>query len=176
MSFFYDLNARLAKLAAEQDAKQISEDVKASAPKSQLAESLAVAETDYSAKKAAAGKDIGKPGKNFSKIAKSAGAKYGSKAAGERVAGAVLNKLRHPKESMGMADEGNAFSGAVVKAKADGIQPGEKINVGGKTYPVKEAGTPMTPKQKSFAKLAPPTDKITFADKIAGAKKKLMKC
>jgi hypothetical protein len=35
-------------------------------------------------------------------------------------------------------DEGNAFSGAVAKAKKDGIQPGEKINVGGKEYPVKE--------------------------------------
>jgi hypothetical protein len=37
-----------------------------------------------------------------------------------------------------MTDEGNAFSGAVAKAKADGIQPGEKISVGGKEYPVKE--------------------------------------
>lgn len=37
-------------------------------------------------------------------------------------------------------DEGNAFSGAVAKAKQDGIQPGEKINVGGKEYPVKEEG------------------------------------
>lgn len=36
---------------------------------------------------------------------------------------------------------------------------------------VKEAG--MTPKQRSFAKLAPPVDKITFADKIAGAKKEV---
>jgi len=35
-------------------------------------------------------------------------------------------------------DEGNAFSGAVAKAKQDGVQPGEKINVGGKEYPVKE--------------------------------------
>lgn len=196
---------------------------------------------DYSAKKARAGKDIGKPGKAFSKIAKSAGEKYGSKAAGERVAGAVLKKLR-TKESMGMTDEGNAFSKAVVDAKKDGIQPGEKINVGGKTYPVKEAhgdvgqvlgkmandvnqfkqsgelsdnlynalfdlwmdempygtakarsGDPyewitqrldqevgmsegsssMTPKQKSFAALAEPKDKITFADKIAGAKKEV---
>jgi hypothetical protein len=146
------------------------------------------------------------------------------------------------------ADEGNAFSGAVVRAKADGIQPGEKIQVGGKTYPVKEAnatpqyvpdpvskpvtkpvakasapvygpgdldgatappakgkdgrypivtsgphkgkrwspatpgptnssmkegGVPMTPKQQKFAKLAPPVDKITFADKIVGAKKEV---
>jgi hypothetical protein len=52
------------------------------------------AKKSYSAKKAAAGKDIGKPGKNFEKIAKSAGKKYGSKEAGKRVAGAVLAKLR----------------------------------------------------------------------------------
>jgi hypothetical protein len=32
---------------------------------------------------------------------------------------------------------------------------------------------PMTAKQKSFAALAPPKDKITFADKIAGAKKEV---
>jgi hypothetical protein len=31
----------------------------------------------------------------------------------------------------------------------------------------------MSAKQKSFAKLAPPADKITFADKIAGAKKEV---
>jgi len=36
-----------------------------------------------------------------------------------------------------------------------------------------EADRPMTAKQKSFAKLAPPADKITFADKIAGAKKEV---
>ena len=38
-------------------------------------------------------RDEGKPGKNFAKIAKSAGARYGSKEAGERVAGAVRAKL-----------------------------------------------------------------------------------
>ena len=86
MTFFYDLNKRLANLSQQQT----------------LTEG-AVAERatgDYSAKKAAAGKDIGKPGKNFSKIAADAVKRYGSKAAGERVAGAVLNKLRNPKESM----------------------------------------------------------------------------
>jgi hypothetical protein len=40
------------------------------------------------------GEDEGKPGKNFSKIAKDAGKRYGSKEAGERVAGAVRNKLK----------------------------------------------------------------------------------
>lgn len=48
----------------------------------------------YSAKAARKGKDIGKPGKNFSKIATKAGKKYESKAAGKRVAGAILAKQR----------------------------------------------------------------------------------
>jgi len=91
MTFFYDLNKKLADLAKKQD----------------LAESAQpVAERstgDYSAKKAAAGKDIGKPGKMFSKIAKSAGKRYGSKESGEKVAGAVLAKLR-AKESVEEAD------------------------------------------------------------------------
>jgi hypothetical protein len=53
-----------------------------------------VSEAGYSAKAGRAGKDLGKPGKNFGKIAAGAAERYGSKAAGERVAGAVLNKLR----------------------------------------------------------------------------------
>jgi len=48
----------------------------------------------YSAKAASAGKDIGRPGKNFSKIAAKASKEYGSKAAGQRVAGSILAKLR----------------------------------------------------------------------------------
>jgi hypothetical protein len=115
MTFFYDLNKRLAQLADKQDAKQISEDVKASAPKSQLAEAVDVAEAGYSAKAGRAGKDLGKPGKNFSKIAKGAAERYGSKAAGERVAGAVLNKLRHPKEDQEV--EESAFQAAIGKKK-----------------------------------------------------------
>ena len=58
---------------------------------------------DYSAKKARAGKDIGRPGKQFAKIAKSAGERYGSKERGEKVAGAVLAKLR-AKEDVNEAD------------------------------------------------------------------------
>ena len=54
-----------------------------------------MARRSYSAKAAAAGKDIGKPGKAFDKIAASAGRRYGSKAAGERVAGSILAKLRN---------------------------------------------------------------------------------
>lgn len=52
----------------------------------------------YSAKKAVAGNDIGKPGKNFAKIEKSAAKKYGSKEVGEKVAGAILRNLRAKKK------------------------------------------------------------------------------
>jgi hypothetical protein len=222
MTFFYDLNKRLADLAKKQE---LNESIGSTSG------FLEASTGDYSAKKAAAGKDIGKPGKMFSKIAKSAGKEYGSKERGEKVAGAVLAKLR-AKESVeenvpnlkghdtkygvvvvghndgkpvktfdneadakAYADkgirvggglkqgsvrtmvapkkktaEGNAFTGALAKTPK-----GEKFKVGGKeftdTSSLEEVG--MTPKQKSFAKLAPPTNKITFADKIAGAKKEV---
>jgi len=48
----------------------------------------------YSAKAGAKGRDLGKPGKNFAKIEASAAKRYGSKAAGERVAGGILANLR----------------------------------------------------------------------------------
>ena len=159
MSFFYNLNKRLADLSAKQDATHLAESKQAkTVAQSPLTQALneagqrrglhgepefvgipgpakgtkpspkaitkgadreyykspglmgepertrwrkkveepKVAEAGYSAKAGRAGKDLGKPGKNFSKIAKGAAERYGSKAAGERVAGAVLNKLRHP--------------------------------------------------------------------------------
>lgn len=46
------------------------------------------------AKAARAGKDLGKKGKNFKKIESKAAAEYGSEAAGERVAGAIFQKMR----------------------------------------------------------------------------------
>lgn len=57
-------------------------------------EEFEIDEATYSAKAARAGKDIGKPGKAFAKIAKSAAKRYGSKERGEKVAGAILAKLR----------------------------------------------------------------------------------
>jgi len=60
------------------------------------------------------GEDEGKPGKNFAKIAKSAGKHYGSKEAGERVAGAVRNKLMKQgkiKEAALPTHDGDAGAG-----------------------------------------------------------------
>jgi hypothetical protein len=119
MTFFYDLNKRLAQLADKQDSKQLAEEAKATAPKSKLVESMEVAEAGYSAKAGRAGKDLGKPGKNFAKIAKGAAERYGSKEAGERVAGAVLNKLRHPKESV---QEGHCPSCDCSPCKCDSME------------------------------------------------------
>ena len=154
-NFFYNLNKKMSDLAQRQV----------------LAES-AVTE-----------RDMGKHNNattGFKALAK----KTGGGEKGNRIAGAQFQKMKKAGQleeghcskcdcAPCQCNEGNAFSGAVAKAKADGVQPGEKINVGGKQYPVREAGKPMSPKQKSFAKLAPPADKITFADKIVGAKKEV---
>ena len=77
-------------------------------------------EVSYSAKAARAGKDIGKPGKAFAKIAKSAGERYGSKERGEKVAGAVLKKLR-ANEGEGCMDE-VAPPGAKAERMVKGIK------------------------------------------------------
>jgi len=190
MSFFYNLNKRLADLSAKQDAAQLAESKQAeTVAQSPLTQALNegqakrlpglpitkkdvekkfggsmikmaqaakdagfsnariaqamddlkqgknpndVAEADYSAKKAAAGKDIGKPGKNFGKIAKDASKRYGSKAAGERVAGAVLNKLRHPKESV---QEGTCPACDCAPCKCDSVDESAlQAYIGDKKY------------------------------------------
>ena len=81
-----------------------------------------VAEASYSAKAARAGKDIGKPGKAFAKIAKSAAERYGSKERGEKVAGAVLAKLR-AKEGVESVEE-KAPPGAKAERMVKHIKAG----------------------------------------------------
>ena len=83
MTFFYDLNKRLQQLAGAEQKQQINEGAEAVAER---------ATGDYSAKKARAGKDIGKPGKAFKQIAKDAAERYGSKEKGEKVA-EKLNRM-----------------------------------------------------------------------------------
>jgi hypothetical protein len=215
MTFFYDLNKRLDGIRATPETTH-----------GQLNE-----------------RDEGKPGKNFAKIAKDAGERYGSKAAGERVAGAVRNKLRAQGKLEETEMDESAFQAAIGKKKYgdegmkalqkagrdhasdttmdkirdkydkydEGVYQGspdkskipayqrpndpltlqdlEKERTQSPTspegmralqdklrdiHPLDEVGnTPMTSKQKSFAALAEPKDKITFADKIAGAKKEV---
>ena len=74
----------------------------------------------------------------------------------KKAGGAVLNKVGHGDDVDMIRD---------LQRKMGVAQTGEK------PVQVKEKMSPA--KQKSFAALAPPADKITFADKIAGAKKEV---
>jgi hypothetical protein len=182
MTFFYDLNKRLADLAKKQT---LAED-KGSKP--DFLDLDKDGNKKESMKKAATDKGSAKSGKMFGKktdmdesafqaaIGKK---KYGAdgmkalqKAGRDQASNKTMNTIRnrYDKYDESMTDEGNEFSGELVKARAQGAK---EFKVDGQSYPVKEGGTPMTPKQKSFAKLAPPANKITFADKIAGAKKEV---
>lgn len=90
----------------------------------------------YSAKAARAGKDIGKPGKAFAKIAKSAGERYGSEEKGKKVAGAILAKLRKEEtvEESFEDEHGIGRDVADKKEKMDRLKtpakPGPLHNVG----------------------------------------------
>lgn len=53
-----------------------------------------VLSASIAAKKSSKGEDLGKKGKNFSKIASVAAKRYGSKEAGEKVAGAIFQHMR----------------------------------------------------------------------------------
>jgi hypothetical protein len=159
--FFYDLNKKMADLA---DKQQLTEDAKAAPAKSvrsQLNE-----------------RDLGKHNNattGFAALAKkTGGGEKGAKIAGAQLAkmrakgqveeevdeSALSTPISKAMKSGGTrslpglpmqpksTDEGNPFGNAVRKAKANGIQPGEKINVGGKEYPVKEAAKWRDPEHK----------------------------
>lgn len=81
------------KIDANKNGKIDAHDFKMLRKKKGMKEEVEVTEASYSAKMARAGKDIGKPGKMFGKIAKKAARKYG-KERGAKIAGAVLAKLR----------------------------------------------------------------------------------
>jgi hypothetical protein len=135
MNNMYDILAKMALLESKDskpDFLDIDKDGDRTEPMKDAAKE--VDEASYSAKAARAGKDIGKPGKNFEKIAKSAAERYGSKERGEKVAGAVLAKLR-AKESVqeGDMEEGNDFTGARLAAIRAG-KPTFKVD--GKIYKV----------------------------------------
>lgn len=95
-------------------------------------------------------------------------------AAGNRLHGFGPNKLATNTVTARSAAEG-------IEDRLKDLDPKEPVNIPAyqrraaeQGRPVKKTGgVPMTAKQKSFAALAPPADKITFADKIAGAKKEV---
>jgi len=73
------------------------------------------------------------------------------KVLGELIAEAKKSAKKKSTKVKEDPNEGNAFGKAVQDAKKDGIQKGEKVKVGGKEYPVKEAANEKcnhTPKGK----------------------------
>jgi len=206
MTFFYDLNKKLDSIREKPEVTH-----------GQLNE-----------------RDMGKHNNKttgFDALAKKAGKEYGSKAAGERVAGAQFQKMKKSgkieEEGMSRAAKGYEKYGkegmqALAKAGREGkaLDPvrnkydkydegiGDVVKkvgsavkkVGGAVLNKighgsdedmrkdlqRKMGMPQTGKKpeqvkekmsparaQSFAALAPPKDKITFADKIAGAKKEV---
>jgi hypothetical protein len=150
MTFFYDLNKKLATLSAKQE---LNESVGSTSG------FLEASTGDYSAKKARAGKDIGKPGKMFSKIAKSAGERYGSKERGEKVAGAVLAKLR-AKESVEESDMDESALQAYLGKKKYGETGMKALQKAGREGASKE----------TMAKIRAKHDKMDEADMEEGNK------
>jgi hypothetical protein len=112
----------------QEDYTKEADEIIAEMTEQDLAESLEEAKMDYSAKKARAGKDIGKPGKMFGKIAASAAKRYGSEERGKKVAGAVLAKLRAKsmKEEAEQTDEAMSPQAKTTMKHIKNPTPGEK--------------------------------------------------
>ena len=73
----------------------------------------------------------------------------------------------------GMASKDNPMGAMTEKKRYDmGMNLGGAIAKFEGRQKKSNGGKAMTPKQKKFAALAEPRDKITYADKIAGATKK----
>jgi hypothetical protein len=151
MSFFYDLNKKLDSIRATPEVthKQLNE------------------------------RDEGKPGKNFAKIAKDAGERYGSKEAGERVAGAVRNKLKAQgkleEEGMSRAAKGyEKYGKEGMEALAKAGREGKALDPVRKKYnkydeSVNEnAAAGYSPEMQARIKIATPQQLSQMAHELAG--------
>ena len=148
MSFFYELNQRMAKLAEKQDAKQLAEhSVPASRSKSQLAEALT--ESEKWIQKAVNPKTKGNLHKALhvpqgetipkAKIAKATHSKNPKLRHMAQFAKNVANEGTCPSchcNPCECVEEGNEFTGNLAKAKA---QHKDEFEVDGKKYKVVEA-------------------------------------
>jgi hypothetical protein len=139
MTFFYDLNKKLDSIREmpETTHKQLNE------------------------------RDEGKPGKNFAKIAKDAGERYGSKAAGERVAGAVRNKLKAQGklEEEGMSRAAKGYE----KYGKEGMEALAKAGREGKAL------DPVRAKYNKYDKLDEVGDTLAGQKKLAQVKSRAEK-
>jgi len=99
MTFFYDLNKKLADIEAKSESKPLTESAVAEIAHDTGKKLLSKGERSELATQARAGKHIGHPGKKFKDVAAAAAKRYGSKEAGERVAAAAMFKGAAKHES-----------------------------------------------------------------------------
>lgn len=152
-NFFYNMNQKLADIAGKAEQKQLNEGAK----------------PDFL--------DVDKDGnkkETFKQAVKDKTVEEGS----EKWIQKAIKKPGALHAQLGVPQDEKIPAGKLAAAAKKGGKLGQRARLAqtlGKLNKegVEEAGVPMTPKQKSFAKLAPPADKITFADKIAGAKKEV---
>ena len=162
MSFFYDLNKKLDGIRATPEVthKQLNERDMSRAAKG--IEKYGKDGMQALAKAGREGKDLDKIRDKYNKYDDKSvdeGVMDTVKSVGKKVAGGI-NKLVGHGSDEDMIKDLQRRSGAPVTGK--------------KPTPPQQVKEKLSPeKQKSFAALAPPKDKITFADKIAGAKKEV---
>ena len=161
MTFFYDLNKRLAAVNDAPESKQLNE------------------------------RDMSRAAKGYEKYGKQ-GMEALAKAGRE---GKALDPIRKKYDKYDNEVDEGAYQGGPDKSQIPAVnRPGNRMTLQdldkertqsptspeglkraqqrlGQQSPIKEKMNPA--KAKSFAALAPPKDKITFADKIAGAKKEV---
>ena len=184
MSFFYDLNKKLDGIRATPEVtnQQLNEQA---SPLTRILNERATKESmgflgEKGVEEAYNPNSVGAENRRGLDASHAANLKKKA-AAGDAKAQAALQHLKDKKERMS-----NDFTSRMERESvgmAEGGKP-DFLDIdkdGNRTEPMKsaarsargmkEGGIPMTPKQQKFAKLAKPFDKITFADKIVGAKK-----
>lgn len=161
MTFFYDLNKRLASIADKPQTQQLNERDMSRAAKGN--EKYGKDGMQALAKAGREGRALEPVRAKFNKYDESV----------EEGQEPAADATRDPNKERQRIT--NKFRDAAQAGKTGPAQKRKELKGVSEEYgPLESAGgTPMTPKQKSFAKLAPPADKITFADKIAGAKKEV---
>jgi hypothetical protein len=162
MSFFYDLNKKLDSIRATPEVthKQLNERDMSRAAKGY--EKYGKKGMEALAKAGREGKALDPVRKKYDKYDNKEvdeGVMDTVKTMGKKVASGINRLVGHGSDE-DMIKDLQRKSGAPVTGK--------------KPTPPQQVKEKLSPaKQKSFAALAPPTDKITFADKIAGAKKEV---
>jgi hypothetical protein len=162
MSFFYDLNKKLDGIRATPEVthQQLNERDMSRAAKGY--EKYGKEGMEALAKAGRDGKALDPIRKKYDKYDNKEvdeGVMDTVKSVGKKVASGINKLVGHGSDEE-MRKDLQRKSGAPVTGK--------------KPTPPQQVKEKLSPaKQKSFAALAPPTDKITFADKIAGAKKEV---